>query len=91
MKGLDNKVICKVIGYEILKNKGKKYIGLQHGMKLYLTTNLVLNYVCLVFSFLENFQPIIVSAMCIVVVNVIEPCAFNLEFLYLIPLFNNIS
>jgi hypothetical protein len=45
------------IGDENLKNRGKKYIGLQWGTKLNLTTNLVLNYVCLVLSFLECFQP----------------------------------
>jgi len=77
--------------YKILKNKEKKYIGLQRGMKLSLTTNLVLNCVCFVHFFLERFQPIIASAMCTVAINVLEPSAFNLEFQYFIPLFNNIS
>jgi hypothetical protein len=31
------------IGDEISKNRGKKYIGLQWGMKLSFATNLVLN------------------------------------------------
>jgi hypothetical protein len=79
------------IGDEILKNRGKKYIGLQQGMKLNLATNLVLNYVCLVLSFLEHFQPIIDYAMCTVAINVFEPSAFNPKFQYFIPLFNKIS
>jgi hypothetical protein len=41
--------------------------------------------------FLEHFQPIIVVIMCIVVRNVLEHGAFNLEFQYSIPLCNKIS
>jgi hypothetical protein len=69
----------------------KKYIGLQEGMKLSLTTNLVLNCVCLVLSFLEHFQPIIAYVMWTIALNVLKPSAFNFEFQYFIPLFNNIS
>jgi hypothetical protein len=85
-----NKVIRKVrkrwhqnplfghIGDEILKIGKKKYIGVQHGMKLSLGTNLVLNWVWLVFSFLESFQHIIDVVMCIIVINVFEPSLVHL-------------
>jgi hypothetical protein len=63
----------------------KKYIGLQEGMKLSLTTNLLLNSVCLVLSFLEHFQPIIASVMWTITINVFKPSAFNLEFQYSYP------
>ncbi len=40
---------------EISKNRGKKYTGLQRGMKLSLAANLVLNWVCPLLSFPERF------------------------------------
>jgi hypothetical protein len=67
------------IGDEISKNRKKKYTGLQWGMKVNLAANLVLNQVCTVPSFPERLQPIIVVAMCTVIINVLEPGAFNPE------------
>jgi len=60
-------------------------------MKFKLVTNLVLNWVCPILYFLERFQPIMIATMCIVVINVLEPSAFNVESLYFIWLFNRIS
>jgi uncharacterized protein (UPF0254 family) len=44
-----------------------------------------------ILSFLECFRPIIGALMCIIAINVFEPSAFNLEFQYFMPLFNEIS
>ncbi len=41
-----------------------------------------------VLSFPERFQSIPAAALCTVAMNVLEPCAFNAEFQYFIPLFN---
>ncbi len=38
-----------------------------------------------ILSFLECFRPIIGVVMCIIVINVLELVAFNLEFQYFIP------
>ncbi len=79
------------IGDAISKNKKKKYIGLQQGMILGLTVDLVLNLICHVLSFLECFQPISIVIMCIVAINVLKLGSFNHESQYFIPLFNKIS
>ncbi len=60
-------------------------------MKLNLTPNLVLNKVCPVLSLIEHFQPIINVVMCIVIINVFMPHAFNLESQYFIFLYYKIS
>jgi len=60
-------------------------------MKLNLSANLVLNRVCYVLYFPKCFQPITIVVMGIVAINVLEPSAFNVEFLYFVPLFNRIS
>jgi len=52
------------------------------GIKLSLATNLVLNWVCLVLSFRERFQPITAAAMCTLTIHVLEPGAFNLSISY---------
>ncbi len=62
-----------------------------YGMKLNLTTNLVLNYVSIILSFPECFQPINIIVMCIVVIKFIEPSEFIVESQYFIPLLNKIS
>ncbi len=55
------------------KNRGKKkYTGLQRGMKLSLTANLVLNQVCLVLAFPELLHPITAAALCTVAINVLD-------------------
>jgi hypothetical protein len=60
-------------------------------MKPNLIANLVLNWICLVLSFLECLQPIIDVTMCTIIINVIEIGEFNIESPYFIPLFNKIS
>jgi hypothetical protein len=70
---------------EISKNRKNKYTGLQRGMKLSLTANLVLNRVCLVLAFAERLRPITAAALCTVVINVLAPRAFNPESQYFIP------
>jgi hypothetical protein len=44
-----------------------------------------------VLYFPKCFQPITIVVMGIVAINVLEPGAFNVEFLYFLPLFNKIS
>jgi hypothetical protein len=68
MNSKHNKIICKIkkrqhqnplfdhIGNEISKNREKMYIRVQLAMKLSLGRNLVLNWVCLVFFFLNTFN-----------------------------------
>jgi hypothetical protein len=60
-------------------------------MKLKLATNLVLNWVCPVLSFPESLQPIITTAMCTELINVLEPSALNAKSQYFIAIFNKIS
>jgi hypothetical protein len=73
------------------KKQGKKYIVFQCSMKFSLVANLVLKWVCLIHFFLECLQLIITFAMCTIAINVLDLCAFNPKFQYLIPLFNKIS
>jgi len=59
------------IGDDISKNRKKNYTGLQRGIKIQFKSNLVLNSVCPVLSFLERFQPI-TATMCAVAIIVLD-------------------
>ncbi len=63
---------------EISKNREKKYIRFQRGMKLNLVANLALNWVYPSLSFLECLQQITI-VMCIITIIVLELGAFTFE------------
>ncbi len=74
--------ICSIVS--IFPSTNWWELRFQWGMKLNLSTNLVLNWVCIVLSFLECFQLISVVVMCTITINVFKPSALNFEFQYLV-------
>jgi hypothetical protein len=60
-------------------------------MKFNLVTILVLNWICSILSFPKCFQPITITNMCILAIDVFELGPFSPKFQYFTPLFNKIS